>query len=69
MGMSPERLKKWMAEFSKSVFDIASATKIHPNTVNRYLSGEVKHPHPSTLAAFERLITEEPTKRVAPKTA
>ncbi len=65
--MSVEKLKAWMEKHGKTVVDVASLTKIHPNTVNRYLRGEAVHR--STEAALERLVREVPGKGEGPPEA
>ena len=54
--MSGADLKKWMKQNDKTVVDVASATKIHPQTVQRFIDG--KSVHASTRESFRRLITE-----------
>lgn len=64
LSMSAADFEKWMKKTGKTAVDIASALKIHPITVTRFLDG--KRVQRSTLANFERLVAEtpDPHKRV-----
>lgn len=61
--MKPEVLRKWMDENGKNEVDIASAVKVHPITVSRFLKGvPVRR---IILDALTRLVNETPpTKKV-----
>jgi transcriptional regulator with XRE-family HTH domain len=63
--MSAERLKEWMKRNGKTSVDVASATKVSPTTVDRYLAGN--RVRRIIEAAFERLVNED--ERDSPKTA
>jgi hypothetical protein len=63
--MSAADLKSWMSQKDKRVVDIAAATRIHPNTIQRFLSG--KRVHDSTKTAFARLIADDPIEPKEPK--
>lgn len=58
--MKAGRLREWMQANDKTVQDIASETKIHPNTIYRFLKGEPVSR--STERVFERLIETGPQK-------
>lgn len=53
--MKAVELKKWMEKNDVTEVDIASALKIHPITIYRFLKG--KSVNRSTLAGFERFIS------------
>ena len=52
--MKPAELNRWMKENDVTAVDIASALKISPVTIFRFLKG--KSVHRSTLAGFQRLV-------------
>lgn len=55
--MTGKDLKKWMELNDKTAVDVASATKTHPQTVQRFLNG--REVHRATLEAFRRLVAAE----------
>lgn len=54
--MKSFELQRWMKLNDKTVVDVASATKVHPQTVQRFLKGLTTRP--STREAFRRLVFE-----------
>ncbi|TXH13499.1 MAG: hypothetical protein E6R03_11225 [Hyphomicrobiaceae bacterium] len=56
-AMTPSLLRKWMTENDKTAVDIASATKVHPQTVQRYLDG--KSVRRIIVDALTRLVSDE----------
>jgi Leu/Phe-tRNA-protein transferase len=55
-AMTGKDLKKWMEKNEKTVIDVASATKTHPQTVQRFLNG--KTVHRATHEAFKRVVVD-----------
>lgn len=56
--MKATDLEKWMRANKKTAVDVASITRLSVNTVLNFLAR--KSIHRSTLAAFERLVRENP---------
>lgn len=52
--MKAIELKKWMEQNDKTIVDVASVAKTHPQTVQRFLNG--RNVHRATLEAFKRLV-------------
>lgn len=65
--MSGKDLKKWMEQNGKNSIDVASATKTHPQTVQRFLDG--KEVRRTTMEAFRRLVVEYSDANTGQKTA
>lgn len=60
--MNRSDFKKWMKENDLNEVDVASALKMHPITITRYLEG--RKVQRSTEHSLERLMTEsDPTRR------
>ncbi len=55
VSMKAAELEKFMKENDVSAVDIASALKMHPVTIERFLKGESARR--STKAAFERFMS------------
>lgn len=49
MDMSAIVLKQALELTGKTIIDVAAATKIHPNTISRYLKGEKVNRSTETL--------------------
>lgn len=65
--MKAAKLKEWMEKTGNTPIDVASITKVHPNTVNNFLAG--KSVHRSTEAAFDRLVKDSQTTGDGPPEA
>lgn len=52
--MSAAELDKWMKKYNVTAVDIASALKMHPTTIDKFLKGAPVRR--STIAAFERFM-------------
>lgn len=66
--MSRTDFKTWMDRNGLNEIDVASLLKIHPNTVTRFLKGDPKMRR-STLAMFERLMTDVSAQPAATRAA
>lgn len=56
--MTGKELKLWMQAKEKTVIDVASATKTHPQTVQRFLDG--KDVRPANKEMYRRLVMDDP---------
>lgn len=65
--MSANLLKQILSMTGKTVIDVAAATKIHPNTINRYLKGD--RVNPSTEAALKRWVQDHSKNSNGPEAA
>lgn len=66
--MSARELKRWMDANDVTAVDIASALKISPDTIERFLAGKTQ-PHRGTLASIERFVQERTQQEPARKAA